>query len=422
MPSFAYTAIDPKGKASAGTLIADTPAMARQRLEAGGMSVRSLDATARPALLGYSQEPRGIKGAAVRWVGSMSRKGGVPMSAITGFYRDLAIMLDAGIGIREALATMRVQAAAVSLPFLHIVTAIHDHVADGGTLAEGMARYPDVFEDLEVRAIEAGELAGISDESLRRLADLRERRHRLKQRLITALTYPAMVLAIATVITVLLMTFVVPVIIAPLIENRTSIPLPTRIVKAASDMLLYAWWILVPALIGAVFLFRWWVRTPAGRRSWDIFVLKVPIFGGLVLKHTIARAATIISTLLRSGIGFVESLQVAQTTCDNAVLREGIGQWEHGVAQGLEPDIALARTHTFPPLMVEMVAVGAQSGKMEDTLDKLAETYEHQVKDTADRMAALMEPALVIILGGIILLIVLAVFLPYLEILTMLGG
>src|SRR5690606_32511567 len=296
-------------------------------------------------------------------------------------------MLDAGIGIREGLSTIRQQAAATSPAFLSIVTQIHDHVAEGGALGEAMARFPDVFEDLEVRAVETGELAGILEESLRRLADLRERRHRLKQKVITALTYPAMVLGIALVITLLLMTFVVPTIIEPLVENRANIPLPTRIVKTASDMFVHLWWLLILAAVGAFFLFRWWVRTPAGRRSWDAFVLHVPVFGGLVLKHTIARAATIISTMLRSGIGFVEALQVAGRTCPNVVLRDAIGRWEQGVVDGLEPDAALVQARGFPPLMAEMVAVGTRSGKMEDTLDKLAETYEHQVQDTADRLA-----------------------------------
>src|SRR5687768_11080410 len=208
------------------------------------MKVRSLDASSGPALLNYYQEPRGLKATAARWFGGI-KPTGVPTAAVTAFYRDLAIMLDAGIGIREALQTARQSAAASSPVFLQIVTQIHDHVAEGGTLGEGMARFPDVFEDLEVRAVEAGQLAGIVDESLRRLADLRERRHRLKQKVITALTYPAMVLLIATAITLLLMTFVVPTIIEPLVENRTNIPLPTRIVKTASDMLLYAWWLLI---------------------------------------------------------------------------------------------------------------------------------------------------------------------------------
>src|SRR5690606_39169254 len=209
---------------------------------------------------------------------------------------------------------------------------------------------------------------------------------------------------IALVITLLLMTFVVPTIIEPLVENRGNIPLPTRIVKTASDMFVHLWWLLILAAVGAFFLFRWWVRTPAGRRSWDAFVLHVPVFG----------------TMRRSGIGCIEALRGAGRTCPNVVLRDAIGRWEQGVVDGLEPDAALVQARGFPPLMAEMVAVGTRSGKMEDTLDKLAETYEHQVQDTADRLASLVEPAMVIILGGLILLIILAVFLPYVEILNIL--
>ena len=417
MPTFAYTAIDTQGHAAAGTVTADSEAIARQRLEAGGMKVRTLAAPG-PAPLNYYQEPRGLKATAARWFGG-ARRIGVPNTAVTAFYRDLAIMLDAGIGIRESLQTMRQQAASASPVFLSIVTQIHDHVAEGGTLSEAMARFPDVFEDLEIRAVAAGQMAGIVDESLRRLADLRERRHRLKQKVITALTYPAMVLGIAAVIAILLMTFVIPTILEPLIENRADIPLPTRLVKGASDLFLSFWWLLILLAVGAFFLARWWLRTPAGKRIWDSFILHVPVFGGIVLKHAIARAATIIATLLRSGIGLVDSVKAAQDTCPNDILRDGFSRWEQGLNNGLAPDVALAQAHAFPPLMVEMVAVGAQSGKMEDTLDKLAETYEHQVQDTADRLAALVEPAIMIILGGIVLLIILSVFLPYLQILNL---
>ena len=172
----------------------------------------------------------------------------------------------------------------------------------------------------------------------------------------------------------------------------------------------------------AVWLVRRYLRTDAGRRAWDALVLKLPIFGGLVLKHTVAKSATLIGTLLRSGIGLVESLQVARRTCTNTTLADAFGRWEQGVQAGDAPDAALKATRAFPPLMVEMVAVGTQTGKMEDTLDKLSETYEQQVNDTADRLASLLEPALVVVLGGLVLLIALAVLLPLLSIYSILGG
>ena len=423
MPTFAYTAVDARGNAAAGSVVGETPAAARRKLETGGLVVRNLEPLGGgPAKLEYAERP-GVRAKTAAVVQSVARRGGrVPTKAVTGFYRDLATMLDAGIGVRESLRTLLGQAAATSATWLGVVRQIGRHVDDGGTLGEGMALFPNVFDQLEVRAVEAGELAGILDESLRRLAALRENSARLRGRLVSALTYPAVVVGIALAITVLLFTFVVPTMLEPIVKAGRPLPLPTLIVKAVSDALLYWWWLLIPGVVLGAWLLRRYLRTDAGRRAWDALVLKLPIFGGLVLKHTVARTATLVATLLRSGIGLVESLQVAERTCANTTLAAAIGRWEDAVQDGEAPDAALRATRAFPPLMEEMVAVGTQTGKMEDTLDKLSETYEQQVAETADRLASLLEPALVVVLGGLVLLIALAVLLPLLSIYSILGA
>ena len=241
------------------------------------------------------EKPVGLKAKLAAGVEGATRRGRVKPSAVTGFYRDLATMLEAGIGVRQAIKTLVGQAASGSPVWLGVVRDVSRHVDDGGSLGEAMARHPEAFEPLEVRAVEAGELAGILDESLRRLAQLRENSARLRGRIFTALAYPAVVVLVATAITVLLFTFVVPTLLEPIVKEGRDLPLPTVIVKAASDALLYGWWIIIPGLVLGVWGLRRWLRTDAGRRAFDAFILKVPIFGPLVLQHTAARTATLIA-------------------------------------------------------------------------------------------------------------------------------
>ena len=212
------------------------------------------------------------------------------------------------------------------------------------------------------------------------------------------------------------MTFVVPKILEPLIEQDLPLPFPTRIVKSLSDGLLNWWWLIaiIGFAIGVALTTAW--RSPTGRRQWDRLLLKLPLVGDLVAKQNLVRVAEVLSTLLKSGIVFVRALQIAQRTVSNRVMREALHCCEAAITAGGDIGAAMEQTAAFPPMAVQVFALGQQSGRMEEMLDRLAKAYDSQVTSASARLAALLEPAIILVLAVMVLFIVLATVLPILEV------
>ena len=417
MPQYAYTAVDRQGHAHADVVVAPTADEARKRLGERGYQIRTLD-----------YEEKGPKAAAGRWMNGLLGLGGGHLKAadVAAFYKHLAIQLEAGIDIRRAVSTLANQNRRTSPTLGRHLTEIHEQLESGETLGTAMNPKRDAFGEADVRAIEAAERAGVLEQSLHRLADSRETTVRLKKRAVSALTYPAIVLGIAIVITVLLFTFVVPTILAGVVDagaRGTPMPLPTRIVSGLSSFLVWGGWLMIPAVAIAAWIgIKTMRKSPGGRRAQDSFVLAVPIIGPMLRKHAIAQAATLLATMVRCGINLIEALDVTGRAARNRVVGDGLERWRDGVKDGLPADQALIAAGGFPPLMVEMVTIGSESGTLDATLTKLAETYENDVEETARRLGTLVEPAIILFLAGVVLLIALAVLLPILQLYTSLGA
>lgn len=392
--------------------MASSASEARQLLSDRGLKLQHLEFIADPR----TEDRGGLRGAASRVVSDLIPGAGPYDSAfIAGFYRDLAIMLDAGIDIRRGLATIAGQQSARNAMRVTLLNDIRKGVDSGDSLSTAMARHEEAFGEMDLRAIEAAERAGVLEDSLRRLAESRETGVRLRKRIIGALSYPAVVIVLAVVITVLLMTFVVPILLDTITKEGGSLPLPTRIVKGASDALLGWWWLLILLAAGLIFACIKIVQTREGKRLSHVFVLQVPVIGPMVEKHALAKTSILLSTMIRCGINFLEALQVTARACRVVPIRQGLERWHEAVAGGAEIDQGLIKARGFPPLMIEMVGVGATSGQVDKMLDKLASTYENEVDETSRRLGTLVEPALILFLAGIVLLIALAVLLPILE-------
>ena len=417
MPQYAYTAVDREGHAHADVVVAPSPQEARKRLGERGFQIRTLD-----------YEEKGPKAAATRWMDGLLGigTGRVKAADVAAFYKHLAIQLEAGIDIRRAVSTLANQNRRTSPVLGRHLTEIHEQLDSGESLGKAMNPKRDAFGEADVRAIEAAERAGVLEQSLHRLADSRETTVRLKKRATSALTYPAIVLGIAVVITVLLFTFVVPTILEGVVGTAgrgTTMPLPTRIVSAFSSFLIWGGWLMIPLTAVAAFIgLRAMRKSPGGRKAQDSFVLTVPVIGPMLRKHAIAQAATLLATMVRCGINLIEALDVTGRAARNRIVGDGLERWRDGVAEGLPPDQALIAAGGFPPLMVEMVTIGSESGTLDTTLAKLAETYENDVEETARRLGTIVEPALILFLAGVVLLIALAVLLPILQIYTSLGA
>ncbi len=398
MAVFAYRATTAAAVPVTGTLVADTPRAAREQLHERGLTVRSV-------------VPKPQRGAASSaWRARWGRRRLATRSV--GFTRDLATLLAVGVPLADAVGTLAEQATG---PFRSVLLQLQDRVASGASLATALAEQPGAFDDLDVALADVGEAAGNLDAVLDRLAEFKEARSAVRNRVGTALIYPAIVFVVAVSVSVLLMTFVVPKLLAPLVESGQPIPPVTRVVKAASDALVQYWWAGLAAIATVAAVVGYALGTPRGRAVWDRLVLRVPLLGDAARKQAIARLALVLAVLLRSGIVFVRALEIAGRTTSNGVLRDALARCAAAVTSGTDVAEAVRGSGAFPPMVVQMFAVGQQSGRLEDMLDRLAADYDRQVRTLTTRLTTILEPALILLLVALVGSIALATLLPMLE-------
>ena len=398
MAVFTYRATTAAADPVTGTLVADTPRQAREQLHGRGLTVRSVT-------------PRAARAdAPSAWRAGWGRR---RLSARSvGFIRDLATLLAVGVPLADAIGTLGEQTAG---PFRSVLLQLQDRVASGASLATALAEQPGAFDPLDVALADVGEAAGHLDAVLDRLAEFKEARSAARNRVGTALIYPAIVFVVAVGVSVLLMTFVVPKLLAPLVESGQPIPPVTRVVKAASDALVAYWWAGLAGVAAVAVAAGYALSTPAGRSARDRLVLSVPLLGDAARKQAIARLALVLAVLLRSGIVFVRAVEIAARTTPNGVLRDALGRLAAAVTTGTDVAEAVRGSGAFPPMVVQMFAVGQQSGRLEDMLDRLAADYDRQVRTLTSRLTAVLEPALILLLVALVGTIALATLLPMLE-------
>ncbi len=400
MAVFAYRALDEKATVVTGTVVADTARHVRDQLRARGLSVEAV--TAR----GGAEAGGNLNGLKA---GRGGRRHG---TQVVTFVRELATLLGVGIPLLEALDTLSAQYTG---PFRSVLLGLQDRVASGLSLAGAMREQPRIFDELAVSVAEVGETSGTLDSVLERLADFQERRAALRNRVGTALIYPAIVLLVTIGVTLLLMTFVVPKLLGTLLQAGMPVPWVTRIVKGASDGLVDWWWLLLTGVGLVVAGTIVALNTAAGRRWWHATQLRLPVFGELIRKQAIARLAIVMSILLRSGVVFVRALQIAQRTTSNLILREALARCEAAVGAGADLASALRGTAAFPPMVVKIFSVGQESGRLEDMLDRLAIDYDRQTATLTTRLTAILEPTLILLMVVIVGLVAFATVLPMLE-------
>ena len=394
MAVFAYKATDASAAIVRGVLTADTPRQARDALRSRGLRVQQIEACAASA---SARPPRVSARNAAR---------------VVQFIRELSMLLGAGIPLLEAIETVSRQQRG---EFRESLVMIRDRIAAGIGLAEAMREQPHLFDAMSVSVTEVGEASGSLETVLSQLADFKERSLRFKNRVATALAYPIFVLAMATAVGVGLMTFVIPKLLDNLVESGRPLPWATRVVKAASDLLVYHGWVLALASAAIAIAIAALLRTPAGRLRWHQVQLRIPVLGPMIRKQATARVAIVIATMMKSGIVFVKALQIAQRSASNLAIRTALERCESAVGAGRDISQALESTGAFAPVVVQIFAVGQQSGRLEEMLEKLAIDYDQQVALTSERLTAMLEPALILMLVALIGLIACATILPMLE-------
>ena len=357
------------------------------------------------------------QGIQVQNVKKASSRGGKKITEkdITIFTRQLAVMMKAGVPLLQAFDIVGRGHANPSVGKL--LLDIKTEVETGSSLGQAFRKYPLYFDALFCNLVSAGEQAGILDSLLDRLATYKEKILAIKGKIKGALFYPVAVILVSIIVVAVIMIFVIPVFKDLFKSFGADLPGPTLIVMAISDWFLASWWWFFPGLIGGIwFFFYTWKRSVTMQRFMDRLALRVPVFGDVIRKATIARWCRTLSTMFAAGVPLVESLDSVAGAAGNYVYYEATKRIQQEVSSGTALTAAMTNANVFPPMVLQMVAIGEESGALDSMLSKVADFFEQEVDEAVESLSSLMEPMIMVILGGLIGTIVVAMYLPIFKI------
>jgi len=329
------------------------------------------------------------------------------------FTRQLSVLLDAGLSLVRGLQTLKKQTRFKTMNI--IITDIVDMIESGRAFSDSLAHYPETFSKVYINIVKAGETGGAMDQVLRRLADFLERNLKLRQRINAALIYPCLVLAVSMTILVLIVVFVIPKFMEMFQDSGVALPFLTLAIMNLSDFMLTKWYLILGGIGLLIFGYKLLLCNFIFRKYIDNLKLKLPVLGLLTQKIIAARFSRTLSTLLSGGVPILHALDLTKEVTGNEVVANSIANVSEHVREGGFISKVLEHNSAFPQLMVNMIAVGEESGSLDKMLSKVADTYEEEVDVTANTLTSLLEPFLVLVMGGVVLLIVLAMFLPLLT-------
>jgi type IV pilus assembly protein PilC len=344
----------------------------------------------------------------------------VKVKDIAIFFRQFSVMIDAGLPLVQCLEILA--ANQESQTFQKTLTGVRTTVEGGATLANAMRGYPNVFDDLTTNMIEAGETGGILDIILQRLATYVEKAVRLKSAVKSALIYPIAVVSIATLIVGALLKWVVPIFSNLFAGLGVALPLPTRIVMGLSAFVSSFWWVFIAGTVGIVFGLKSIRKHPRGRYYFDKVLLHLPIMGSLLRKIAVGRFTRTLGTLITSGVPILEGLAITARTSGNAVLEEALMKVRKAIEEGRTIVDPLRECGVFPNMVTQMIGVGEATGAMDSMLQKIADFYEEEVDAATRDMLALLEPAIIGVLGVTIGGIVISLYMPLFAMIAKLAG
>ncbi len=400
MPSYLYKAVTAGGAETAGQVEAADRASALRELVGHGISV-----------LEISERSGGDAASAGSFVLALGPRVGTRQLAV--LTRQLATSLEAGLPLMNALDVVGRELDHATLR--HILQDLAARVQQGNSLSDALAQHPGVFEPMYVKLVRVGEAGGMLDDVLSQLADMLERRAELRDRIKTASIYPAIVLLLGLASVAIIVMFIVPRIIASIEAERFMLPWPTRVLMAGSDLLSAYWWFLLALILGGAIAWRQFVLRGPGRPAWDRFKLRVPILGRLIRQLDSARFSRGLGVLARGGVSITEALAVVRETIANHTIRQAVAQLAESIQSGEPIAAPLQRTGLFPPLLVQMVRVGENTGRLDEMLLRSAGIHETQARVTLDRLVNILPVLLILVLACIIGFIVAGLVLAIVE-------
>ena len=335
------------------------------------------------------------------------------------FTRQFATMINAGLPLVQCLDILSKQ---LEKPlFQKVVSEVMSDVESGTTLAEALKKH-HCFSDLYVNMVDAGEAGGILDVILNRLAVYLEKADALMRKIKSAMTYPAVVFFVAMGATTFMLLFIIPTFAKMFTDFGGTLPLPTRIVMGVSNFLRANWWLLIGAVVGGYFLFRRYYKTQRGKYNIDKGLLNVPVLGSVIRKGAVARFTRTLGTLISSGVPILNGLEITARTAGNKVIEEAIMETRKSISEGNTIAEPLKDSGVFPPMVVQMIAVGEQTGALDEMLDKIADFYDSEVDTAVSALTAIIEPLMIVFMGGIVGGMLIAMYLPMFKLVSVVSG
>ena len=402
MPNFQYTIRDATGSVIPGASEAENEDILRKRLTEQGFAVVDI---------------KQVKSTQKR-VGGF---GGVKKYDLSIMCRQFSTMIDAGVNLVRCLTVLGEQATNPKLKA--ILNDIQSEVESGQTLSRAMEKYPAVFDRLFIGLVNAGEVGGALEESLQRLSGFLEKDVELRRKVKSSMTYPVIIMVFATGVVLGLMTFVLPKFMGLFTDlGIKELPALTAILKGISSFLLAKWYWMIVFVIVFFIAVKMFLRTKVGRRIYDRLKLKAPVFGKLNHKVALARFSRTLATLLASGVGILQAMETVAGTVSNDIISDAILEARARIREGDKIGEPLARSKLFPPMVVQMISIGEESGALDPMLSKIADFYEDEVDAALASLTSAIEPVMIVALGGVVGVIVISLFLPLISVIQNLTG
>lgn len=414
MPTYEYRGLTSSGRSVRGVRDADGLEGLRAALRREGITPVELKETRSGA--GGAAPKTGMAGREIRFTAFRDRAKPADVSLAT---RQLATLIRAGIPLVESLTAIVEQTQKEQLK--RALATVRDQVNEGTALADGLRAHPKLFADYYVNMVHAGEQSGTLESVLDRLADFTEAQGRMRSKVTAALAYPMIMALLGTIIVGILMVVVVPQVTTIFRDFGKDLPWYTELLVSVSYFVGNWWWAAGAVLVGLVLLFRRWKRSASGRKVWDRFVLRLPIAGDIAMKVAIARFARTLSTLLHSGVPILRAMEITRNVMGNAELEGIVESARLSVQEGESIAVPLKRSGRFDPIVTHMIAVGERSGQLEQMLLSVAGSYEMQVETRLSALTSLLEPIMIVVMGGAAAGIAASIMLPLLQLSDFMG-
>lgn len=392
MPTYIWQGKSRQGEIKKGEIVADNPAVARLQLRKMGLQPDRVQ----------EKREESAKKLAVR------KK--IPKKLIVVFTRQFATMINAGLPLVQCLNILALQQE--NAAFANVITRVKGDVESGQALNEALKKHPKVFDDLYTNLVQAGETGGILDLILNRLSSYIEKSEKLKKKVKGAMVYPGVVSGIAVFVTAVILIFVIPVFEKMFSEVGQSLPAPTQFVINLSRFVTNNIIYIIIAMAALIYLLRRVYRTEKGKYLMDDLFLKLPIFGMLLRKVAVAKFTRTFGTMVSSGVPILEAMDIVAKSAGNKVVEKAIYKARASIAQGRTISEPLAESKVFPPMVTQMIGVGEASGELDTMLNKIADFYDDDVDAAVNNLTSMMEPVMMVVLGGIVGGLVISMYLP----------